>query len=152
MDNIKDYWEKFATNNNLEKDLPDAWMFGDGSRVMGDDLADLVLKGIKTATCSAKRIHEVEEEPYPVVGQYDIVLNGKNEPVCIIQYTEISITPMNQVSEEFAALEGEGDLSYKYWYEEHLKFFKREFTSHSLNFSLDIELICQKFKIVDYIK
>ncbi|MEX6015314.1 ASCH domain-containing protein [Mammaliicoccus sciuri] len=155
MNNIESYWATFSKKNlskDIHKKLPDHWMFGDGSQKMGDELAELVLKGIKKATCSAKKIHEIEKEKYPQVGQYDIVLNGRNEPVCIIQYTEISIIPMNKVTAEFAALEGEGDLTYKYWYDEHVKFFKNEFMKYSLKFSQDIELVCQKFEVVNCIK
>ncbi|WP_421673630.1 ASCH domain-containing protein [Staphylococcus gallinarum] len=149
MENISQYWESYRNKNNLPYSLPDAWMFGDGSETMGDELAELVVSGVKRATCSAKCIHDIEGEELPVEGQYSIILNGKNEPVCIIQFTKINILPMNEVTQTFATLEGEGDLSYKYWFEEHEKFFRKELSSYNLNFSYDIDLVCQEFKVVD---
>ncbi|HJG53548.1 MAG TPA: ASCH domain-containing protein, partial [Staphylococcus arlettae] len=60
-----------------------------------------------------------------------------------------SITPMNEVTEAFAALEGEGDLSYEYWYNEHERFFRKELSSYNIEFSIDMDLVCQEFKVVD---
>ncbi|RIP37013.1 ASCH domain-containing protein [Staphylococcus gallinarum] len=150
MKSIKQYWRRYIGNNNLSLSLPEAWMFGDGSETMGDELAELVVRGKKRATCSAKCLHDIEGEDLPVEGQYNIILNGKNEPVCIIQFTQIRILPMNEVPEAFAVLEGEGDLSYKYWFDEHERFFRKELSSHNINFSTDIDLVCQEFKVVDF--
>ncbi|MCG7338694.1 ASCH domain-containing protein [Staphylococcus sp. ACRSN] len=149
MDHIKNYWESYCDKHNLSSNPPEAWMFGDGSETMGNELAELVAQGVKRATCSAKCIHDIEEEDLPVEGQYAIVLNGQSEPVCIIQYTTINIIPMNEVTEAFAALEGEGDLSYRYWLDEHEQFFRKELSSFNLDFSFDIDLVCQEFKVVD---
>ena len=124
-------------------------MFGDGSEAMGNDLGELVVRGVKRATCSAKCLHDIDGEGLPAVGQYGIILNGKSEPLCIIQFTKVSITPMNEVTEAFAALEGEGDLSYEYWYNEHERFFRKELSSYNLDFSFDMDLVCQEFKVVD---
>lgn len=149
MKSIKQYWKQFSDTHNTSLTIPKAWKFGDGTKEMGNELAELVVKGRKKATCSAKCIHDIKNEAIPVEGQYNIVLNGENEPVCIIQYTKVSITPMNQVTEEFAALEGEDDLSYKYWYNEHERFFRKELGLLNIDFTSDIELVCQEFKVVD---
>lgn len=149
MESINQYWESFKEKHNLSSNLPEAWMFGDGSEAMGNELAELVVQGVKRATCSAKCLHDIENEDVPVEGQYNIILNGKNQPACIIQYTQINIIPMNEVTEEFAVLEGEGDLSYKYWFDEHERFFRKELSSFNLAFSFDIDLVCQEFKVVD---
>ena len=77
METIKQYWESFREKYNLSDNLPEAWMFGDGSEVMGNELVELVIRGVKRATCSAKCLHDIEGEDIPVEGQYNIVLNGK---------------------------------------------------------------------------
>ncbi len=92
---IENYWLKYANEHNLNLQVPDYWMFGDGSKKMGDELADLVLAGKKTGTCAAKVVYDLENEAMPVVGQYDIVLNGDEFPVAIIKYTAIEEVPMN---------------------------------------------------------
>ncbi|UXU49989.1 ASCH domain-containing protein [Staphylococcus arlettae] len=149
MESVKTYWEQFQKKHKLSQSQPEAWMFGDGSEAMGNDLGALVVQGVKRATCSAKCLHDIDGEDLPAVGQYGIVLNGKSEPLCIIQFTKVSITPMNEVTEAFAALEGEGDLSYEYWYNKHERFFRKELSSYNIDFSFDIDLVCQEFRVVD---
>uniref|UniRef100_UPI00403FB22B ASCH domain-containing protein n=1 Tax=Candidatus Enterococcus willemsii TaxID=1857215 RepID=UPI00403FB22B len=149
MNTIKTYWENYATKHNLPLTLPDYWMFGDGSEAMGNKLGELVIRGIKTGTCAAHCTYELENEPIQQVGQYDIVLDGSNQPLAIIQYTKIEILPMNEVSEEFAISEGEGDLTYDYWYREHEKFFRWELEQYGLAFTPEMLLVCQSFKVVD---
>lgn len=149
MSEVEQYWRRFAQQNQLVSNTPDSWMFGDGTERMGNELGSLVVEGVKTGTCSSLQVYELEQESYPEVGQYDIVLDGKNRPLAIIQYTNIEIIPMNKVTEEFAKSEGEGDLSYSYWYAEHEKFFTWELGLYGLSFSPDMLLVCQNFKVVD---
>lgn len=80
----------------------------------------MVKSGIKTATTS---LYSAQED-VPVVGMYAIVLNGRNEPVCVIQNKTVEIMPFKNVSAEHAYLEGEGDRSYESWRKVHEKFLR----------------------------
>lgn len=55
--------------------------------------------------------HQVEE--------YNIILNGSGEPVCITQTKVVYIMPYNLITPEHAW--HEGDRSYRYWKEVHDK-------------------------------
>lgn len=123
-------------------------MFGDGSKELADELANLVLLGKKTGTCAAKDSYTFEKDDIPKVGQYDIVLAGDSQPAAIIKYTKVEEIPMDEVSEEFAISEGEGDLTYEYWYREHEKFFLNEFSKYGLKYNPKIILVCQTFEVV----
>lgn len=57
--------------------------------------------------------------------------------------------PMNEVPEEFAIAEGEGDRTYEYWYEGHKKFFTDELKKIGHEFSDDMLLVCERFEVVD---
>lgn len=70
-------------------------------RVTPDYLAGLVVDGIKTATCSGYIFYELENEPLPTTEGYNIILNSDDKPVAITKTVEVTITPMNEVSEEF---------------------------------------------------
>lgn len=146
---IENYWQRFAKKNDLTLPMPDTWAFGDGTKTMGDELGQLVLSGKKTATCSAYWVYEMENEPLPKVGQYDIVLDGEEQPLAIIQYTAVDLVSMQDVSIEFAQAEGEGDLSYEYWYRAHVDFFTWELAQYGKTFSPEMTLVCQNFKVVD---
>lgn len=140
---IISYWNEYRASRNQE--LPaeaDAFQFGADA----DQLAELVVKGKKTATCSAHILYELEREEVPQAGQYSIVLNSKEMPVAIIRVTSISLIPMNEVSEEFASAEGEGDFDY--WWKVHQQFFSQELKAHGLSYLEDLLLVCERFELV----
>lgn len=146
---VKDYWQNYAHKNGLSKTkIPDAWMFGDGTKAMGDELSSLVVSGIKTATCSAYELYALEGEKLPTVGLLDIVLNGDNEPVAIIETTKVEVKKMCEVTPEFSRAEGEGDRTHSYWYKVHEQFFTTLLQKENRSFSPEMLLVCQNFKIV----
>ena len=72
----QELWDKYTTDKSLTYE---AWAFGDDP----DGLAQLVVDGIKTATSSAYMFYELENEEIPKVGEYSVILNSKDEAVCI---------------------------------------------------------------------
>ena len=137
------YWNTFWSG-----DAPhnvDAWQFGCDP----DELAQLVISGRKTATASAYIGYEAENQPIPAVGDYSIILNSQDRPVAIIRTTDVQVLPMNEVSPEFAAAEGEGDLSYEYWWDGHKRFFTKDLASYGVEFSEDMLVVCERFELVD---
>lgn len=108
-----------------------------------------MIDGIKTATCSGYVFYEIEDEPLPKRGDYSILLNSKDEPVAIIRTVEVTIQPMNEVPEEFAIAEGEGDRTYQYWKDVHIKFFTEELQKIGREFSEDMLLVCERFELID---
>ncbi len=143
MRQYEQFWHEFCEKTNQEGIVyRDAFQFG----VSADWLADLVVKGQKTATTSGHVFYELEKEALPQIGQYDIVLNKKNKPVAIIQNESVEVLPMNKVTESFALAEGEGD--YAYWWKAHEQFFKHELKAYQLTFSPDMLVVCERFKKV----
>ena len=47
-----------------------------------------------------------EEDPLPQSGDYSIILNSKDEAVCVIQTTKTTVVPFDEVSKEHAYKEG----------------------------------------------
>ncbi|WP_243387419.1 ASCH domain-containing protein [Bacillus kexueae] len=141
------YWEKYwEKQEQLKPEVPvSAWQFGANP----DHLAQLVIDGIKTATCSGYIFYEMENEPLPTTGEYNIILNSQDEPVAIIRTTDVQILPMNEVPEEFAIAEGEGDRTYEYWYTSHKEFFTIELNKVGKTFSDDMLVVCERFELVD---
>lgn len=139
----KKYWNDYwVTQGKPQPENVDAFQFG----ASADWLASLVVEGEKTATCSARVFYEVEKEPLPQTGQYSIVLNSMDLPVAIIQLTNVSIMPMNEVPLDFALAEGEGD--YDYWWNAHEQFFEKELEPYGIAFSEDMVLVCERFKVI----
>ncbi|WP_242145908.1 MULTISPECIES: ASCH domain-containing protein [unclassified Bacillus cereus group] len=138
------YWNAYWKESEKPQSVS-AWQFG----ASPDDLAQLVINGVKTATCSAHIFYELESEALPAVNDYSIILNSKDEPVAIIKTIEVTLTPMNEVSEEFAIAEGEGDRTYEYWKNTHIEFFTNELMKIGRKFSEDILLVCECFELID---
>jgi uncharacterized protein YhfF len=115
-----------------------AFAFGD-SPALADELLDLVLKGVKSATCST------EDEPNTSTpGERWIVLDGRGEPRCVIESTEVTFRRYNEVDAAFAHDEGEGDRSLAYWRDAHRRYFTR-----LGRFSDDMMLMCERFRLVE---
>ena len=144
----KAYWDEFWKGKE-QPDLVTAEQFGLENTPMADELAQLIVCGKKTATCSCYDGYQWYNEDLPVVGLYTVVLNSQDEPVAIIKTTDVEVMPMNEVSVEFAAAEGEGDLSYEYWWEGHKKYFTQELAEYGKEFSEDMLLVCERFELVD---
>ncbi|WP_379969722.1 ASCH domain-containing protein [Ectobacillus sp. sgz5001026] len=140
----KDYWNAFWKNKEKPTSV-EAWQFGDDP----DYLAQLVVDGVKTATCSGYVFYELDQEALPTTEDYSIVLNSHENLVAIIKTVEVTVTPMNEVSEAFAVAEGEGDRTYQYWRDTHERLFTQELAKYGLTFSEDMLLVCERFTVID---
>ncbi len=110
--------------------------------------ADLILRGEKRASCSMEYWYSHESEVLPIVGHLQVVTNWDGEPICIIEITSVSSCRFNEVTEEFAASEGEGDKSLEWWRKAHWKFFSRECETLGIEPSEDMLLVLEHFKVV----
>jgi len=148
---IETYWQKFLAS------LPDASPYRNKSYLaegwgigpeMADELGALIVNGTKTATCSALWEWEAEGESPPETGTVTIVLNGSGEPIGIVETTEVTVRKYNEVDADFAREEGEGDLSLEYWREAHKNFFSRLLPKIGKQFSEDMPLVCERFRLI----
>ena len=136
-------WELYSRKENLTAEY-DAWAFGD----QPDALAQLVLDGIKTATSSLYLFYELEGEPLPEAGEYSVILDSKENAVCITKTTKVYTLPFDQVSAEHACREGEGDRSLAYWRKVHEEFFTKELFTEGIGFSPSLDVVCEEFERV----
>ena len=135
----KELWERSGLSGTYE-----AWPFGEAP----DKLAELVLQGIKTATCSSYDLYQINNEPIPQEGDYSIILNSNNEAVCIIRTQKVTVTEFCQVTEDHAFKEGEGDRSLEYWRMVHESFLTDELASVNRTFEENIKVVCEEFTVV----
>lgn len=115
-----------------------SFAFGDGP-ALADELLELVMNGVKTATCST------EDEPNTSKpGECWIVLDGQGTPRCVIETLEVTYRRFGDVDAAFAYEEGEGDRSLRYWRDAHRRYFGRQG-----KFSEDMMLMCERFRLVE---
>jgi len=60
----------------------------------------------------------------------------------------VEIVPFDNVSDSFAATEGEGDKTLRYWREAHWRFFSRECQRIGREPNLHMPVVCEEFKVV----
>ena len=130
----------------LEVLPPPAWAFG-STPEQADELLALVLDGTKTATASALWEYEAEGEDVPRSGSLSILLDGAGHPHALIEITDVRVVPFDEVDEEHARLEGEGDRTLEHWREVHERFFT-ETATDDRGFRADMPVVLERFKVV----
>ncbi|HCG5511645.1 TPA: ASCH domain-containing protein [Vibrio parahaemolyticus] len=110
--------------------------------------ADLILRGEKRASCSLDYWYSQKGEQTPEVGHLQVVTNWDGLPVCIIEITSVTKCKYNEVTAEFADLEGEGDKSLAWWRKAHWSFFSKECEQLHISSSEDMLLVLEEFKTV----
>ena len=120
----------------------DEWGFGD------DNLLDLVLKEKKKATSSLFLLYEKEGEELPSRGNYSVLLDNNDNARCLIVTTNVIVLPFNEITADLAKLEGEGDLSLKYWQDVHTKFFQEELDEYNMKFDNSMKVVFEEFELI----
>lgn len=154
---IQSFWEDAKVRANLnrlrvytganaqESLCPPAWAFG-ADEQQADELLALVLDGVKTATASALRDYEAEQEPIPTVGTLSIVTDGAGHPRALIVTTEVRRARFDEVDEQHAHDEGEGDRSLDHWRRVHRDFFTE--SGGGAEVTDDLEVVLERFDVL----
>ncbi|MHB1136467.1 MAG: ASCH domain-containing protein [Coriobacteriia bacterium] len=124
-----------------------AWHFCD-NEADANELADLVLSGTKRATAGLLWSYEAEDEPLPAVGDLNVITDWDGRARCVIRTTSVEVVPFEAVTPEFAAIEGEGDGSLRYWREAHEAAFTRELADSGRTFEPSLLVVCECFEVV----
>ena len=130
---------------------PAKWITVDGygdSPELSEALLALIRSGQKRAGTSLLWTIEAENETVPQVGDVALVVDHLNQPALICRNTQVEIVPYNQVTAEYAAIEGEGDGSLAYWREAHWDFFTRECQRIGREPVETMPVVCTVFELV----
>jgi uncharacterized protein YhfF len=147
--NVEAVWSAYARSvGGLdERRFYEAFQFGD-SAALADELGQLVLSGKKRATTGSVWSFEAVSQRLPQPGDLSVVTDGAGTPLCIIETTQVDVMPFDEVSEEFAAVEGEGDGSLAFWRQAHIAYFTRECERVGRTFSGSMPVSCERFRVV----
>jgi uncharacterized protein YhfF len=118
----------------ISNDKKEVWSFYDST------LFDLVKSGVKTATCYLSSGEDFVDKFSILKSNTGEELNLETEAVFELLFDE--------VTEEMARLEGEGDLSLEYWRKAHFDFFNNELKQCGKSFTNDTKIIFEIFKVV----
>jgi uncharacterized protein YhfF len=77
-----------------------------------------------------------------------IVLDGSGMPACILETTEVFVMPFKDVPADFAYDEGEYERTLESWRREHMKYWKRALAVIGREFSPDMLVVGERFKLI----
>jgi uncharacterized protein YhfF len=113
-----------------------------------DYISGLAAAGVKRGTCHLALDFEVNQVAERKVGDHWVVLDSRNKPLGVLRVSRIEIKLFNAIGEDFSAVENEGDGSFKYWYDGHFKYFKKQCESWGREWREDLPCICEYFDLV----
>lgn len=144
---IKIMSRRYFKHVNLTPMPLNSWHFCD-NEIDANTCVALVLNNEKQATSPSLNWYNANNEPLPNIGDLNIVTNWNGEAQCIIETTSVSIVPFNEITEDYANLEGEGDKSLAYWKQVHWEYYHRELDGTSFTPHDGMSIVCETFKVV----
>ncbi len=133
----------YLPSTTLEAVTPPTWSFG-RTPAQADELVQLVLDGLKTATASARADYTAEDESLPRVGELGIVLDGSGHPRALVETTAVEVVAFSEVGEDHARDEGEGGRTLEHWRRVHADFF----AGSAGGFDPDMPVVLERFRLL----
>ena len=146
---VEAFWRRFAASRAVDPTprFLEAFHFDD-NEPSADALAQLVLAGTKRASAGLVWSFEAASVALPKAGDLSVVTNWAKTPLCVIETRRADIVPFADVSEDFAATEGEGDGSLAYWQRAHWAYFGRECGRIGRIPGPAMPVVCERFEVV----
>jgi uncharacterized protein YhfF len=115
---------------------------GDPRTELRRRLVGAVLDGSKTATAALAADYESEGEPIPCGGDRFVLHDVDEQPVAVVELTEVRVLPAREIDLRFARDEGEGFESVEEWRLAHETFFQRPIEDET-------SIVAQRFRVVE---
>ena len=144
---VLDFWEKVKGETGVTGGFADAWGFGDNPDLI-DELLGYVLSGIKRTSTALCIETELEGGPAPKVGEFHIILDGRDNPVAVIRTVSARKVKYRDVDADHAYWEGEGDRTLESYFREHDKYYTRRGKALGFEFNRDMDVILERFELV----
>ena len=147
---IETFWQAYlATRGDLPPpplDPDPVWQFGDLESA--GPVGQLAKTEIKTTTSGLLWELEYEGVQSTQVGDYAIVADGAETPICVIEVTEVTITPFNEVDAQFAYDYGEYGRTLAQWRVKSWEYFSEVCVRIGREPSETMPMVCQRFRRV----
>ena len=146
---VLELWEAFiqANQDYKELEMPASWYFCDNEKD-AKECAKLTQEGIKQATSTSLWWFEKNNSPLPQIGELNIVTDWYGIAKAIIKTVKVEQIPYSEITEKYAAIEGEGDQSLAYWKKVHWDYYSREMEEYNEKPSEDMLIVCEHFETV----
>ncbi|MBA3376699.1 MAG: ASCH domain-containing protein [Actinobacteria bacterium] len=109
-------------------------------------LVDAVLRGDKTATAGLRADYEPHTaEPLPGVGDRCVLLGFDDDPVAVVETTEVRVVRAADVDRAFALDEGEGFETVADWRRAHERFWADQ------EIGDDTLIVAERFRVLEHL-
>ena len=144
---IEPFWLAYQRAHNIKVEGFSASTLGD-TQVLADELAELVLAGIKRAHATLHRDFQKDLDPLPQIGDHLVVLDGAGQPRAIVRCTHVELRHFNEIDDAFAFDAGEGDLTLRWWLTAHRQDFAERAEREGFEVDELLELVLESFERV----
>jgi uncharacterized protein YhfF len=120
---------------------------GDRGTDLRRKLVEAVLRGHKTATSSLRQeYHPYTSELLPQIRERFLLVGYDDEPLGVVETTELRILAAGDVDLQFARDEGEGFASVGEWRAAHARYWSKRGLLATL--TDDTLVVCERFRLV----
>jgi uncharacterized protein YhfF len=143
------FWADFLSETGRpdSTSLYDVFHFDDNAKD-ASELVALVLSGTKGATASLLCEYGGDGKRAPEQGDLSVVTDWAGSPLCVIETTAVEAEAFEEVDEDFAAAEGEGDGSLRHWRAAHEAYFARVCERLGREPTVHMEVVCEPFRVL----
>jgi uncharacterized protein YhfF len=146
---VEKVWRELRAAKGIEAVEFHACTFSDPAHSPNaDKIGNLAVSGHKRATAHLAQDFERNGVARREPGDYWLVLNAAQAPICLVRVTGVEVKPFDQVGEETAIAEGEGDLSLEYWATVHRRYFEKQCALWGIEWREDLPTVCEYFDLV----
>lgn len=142
-------WERPIGTRPDAQDLRDRFYegFSIGDAVESrDEGARLIREGLKTATSELLWSYEADDADPP--GAISIVLDGRGDPTCVVETSEVDIVPFSMVDEQFAHDYGEWGATLDGWIEHAWTYYTGVSRDLGREPDQDMPLVCERLRVL----
>jgi uncharacterized protein YhfF len=146
-DEIEAFWLAYQRACQVQVPGFSATAFG-RTRALADELAALICSGDKRAHATLERDFEAEGDELPRPGDHVVVLDGRGTPQAIVRTRHVERRYFNEIDDEFAFENGEGDRTLHWWLVAHRQEFAERAEAEGFQVGERAVLILEYFDLV----
>jgi len=140
-------WQQFCKEKGIDENTyHQSWAFCGGGPA-ADELLELVLEGKKFGTASLYEDYLNTDDPIPKDDEYSVILNSKEEAVCIVRNYQVKIECFGDVSYFHGYSEGEEERNLEAWRRIHASFFKDDLERLQIDDIFNSHVVLEKFSL-----
>ena len=118
------------------------------TRALADELAELVLGGVKRAHATLEHDFTAAGDVLPQPGDHLVVLDGRGRPRAIVRNHHVERRHFDEIDDAFAFEAGEGDLTLRWWLTAHRQDFAERSEQEGFQVGERLVLVLEYFERV----